>query len=126
MRLRERIVDEIRLVRRRPKHLLLDVEIERIQVTKGRGAVPVTEGNGRVTVDIAHPLCEAALQSSSALLILVVAVVGALNALLESFSDDEERGLLLALARYARPSRRPTTSIDERIPRDDRLGHVIR
>jgi hypothetical protein len=101
VKLRERIVDEIRLVRRHPKHLLLDVEIERIQVTTGRGAAPVTEGNGRVTVDIAHPLCAAALQSSSALIIVVVAVVGALNALLESFSDDEERGLLLALARYA-------------------------
>ena len=101
MRLRERIVDEIRLVRRHPKHLLLDVEIERIQVAEGRGAVPVTHGNGQVTVDIGHPLCAAALQSSSALLILVVTVVGALNALLESFSDDEERGLLLALARYA-------------------------
>lgn len=101
MKLRVRIVDEIRLIRRPPHQVLLDVEIDRILVSEGRGKLPLTIGHGNVTVDIKHPLCIAALASTSALFVLVVAVVGALNALLESFSDDEERSLLLAMARYA-------------------------
>jgi len=104
--LRERITDEIRLIRRDPRHLLLDVEIERIHVIEGRGKSVVVVGRGEVTVDIKHPLAAAALQSPAALIILVIAVVSALNTLLESFDDDEERTLLLGLARHLGAGRR--------------------
>jgi len=105
MKLRLRIVDEIRLIRRPPHQVLLDVEIDRIQVFEGRGKSLLGTDHGNIVVDVKHPLCTAALASTSALFVLVVAVVGALNALLESFSDEEERSLLLALARYAQTAR---------------------
>jgi hypothetical protein len=95
--------------------------------------LPLTTG-GMLSADDAvhaHPdehlrfLVEAVLldagapDAAVALMMLATAAVGALNAALETVTDEEERALLVALARHAR-------TIDARQGSDDNAADVIR
>jgi hypothetical protein len=89
-------------VRRSAPLLLSDTELQRLRVFSGRGKVLVEHHDGGVRVDVEHPLAVAALDSPVALMILASAAIAALNSALETVTDEEERALLVALARHAR------------------------
>jgi hypothetical protein len=118
-RLQERLVAELRVVRRGTPTLVSDTELQRLRVASGRGKGLVDHRDGVVVVDAAHPVAVAALTSPVALMIVASAAVAALNAALETVTDDEERALLVALARHAR-------TIDARRGSDDNAADVIR
>lgn len=110
---------ELRVVRRGAPQLVSDTELQRLRVASGRGRGLVDHRNGVVIVDAAHPVAVAALTSPVALMIVASAALAALNAALETFTDDEERTLLVALARHAR-------TIDARHGSDNKAADVIR
>jgi hypothetical protein len=113
------LVAELRVVRRGTPTLVSDTELQRLRVASGRGKGLVDHRDGVVVVDAAHPVAVAALTSPVALMIVASAAVAALNAALETVTDDEERALLVALARHAR-------TIDARRGSDDNAADVIR
>jgi len=118
-RLQERLVAELRVVRRSAPLLLSDTELQRLRVASGQGKSLVDHRDGVVVVDATHPVAVAALASPVALMIVASAAVAALNGALETVTDDEERGLLVALARHAR-------TIDARSRTDDNAADVVR
>lgn len=123
-RLHERLLAELRVVRRSAPMLVSDTELQRLQVASGRGKTLIEHRDGVVVVDASHPLAAAALDAGAldaavALMMLATAAVAALNAALETVTDEEERALLVALARHAR-------TIDARRGSDDNAADVIR
>jgi hypothetical protein len=128
-RLQERLVAELRVVRRSAPLLLSDTELQRLRVVGGPGRALVTHEGGAVVVDATHPVAAAAIEAQAAdgvgpdpavaLMMVASAAVAALNAVLETITDDEERALLVALARHAR-------TIDARRRSDDNAADVIR
>lgn len=114
-----RLIAELRVVRRGSPHLLSDTELDRVQVEASNGKTLVRIRGAAVVINLTHPVAAAALRSPTALVVLTAAVASTLNALLETFTDDEERTLLLALARHAQ-------TVDAGAVVSDNDGDVIR
>lgn len=100
--LHERLHAEFRLLRRQTTTLLSNTEIERIHVKRLGDRALINRHNGFVVVNVDHPIAQAAQSDPAALVLLASAAASALNVALDSFTDDEERALIVAMARHAR------------------------
>jgi hypothetical protein len=106
-----RIVLLIQAVRTRAgARLTADLELQRLVVSQGDGAVAVRAADGRIRVDLAHPLARAALDDDAALVLLTSACVTRINAALASVSDADEATFDDCLARHALTLESPTTT----------------
>lgn len=77
------------------------LELDRLDVVTGKGKVLVRARQGRVTVDIAHPVAVAARSDGVALMLVASAVVTRLNEMLAQVTDDHEAQFMVRLARHA-------------------------
>jgi hypothetical protein len=101
MILLDRLMSELRTIRSGQEELVSDAELSRISVQARGGKSLVLVRGGDVVVDIDHVLAAEAVVDGAALVVVVAAAISALNSALESVTDEEERKLIVAVARYS-------------------------